>query len=62
MENSAKDDFEARVSSQLLLPIIHGLTMAFILDQSKKRIDELTPEQKDKLNKILGKQENKENQ
>jgi Fe-S-cluster containining protein len=60
--DSAKDDFEARVSSQLLLPVIHGLTMAFILDQSKKRIDELTPEQKDQLNKILGKEENKENQ
>jgi Fe-S-cluster containining protein len=59
---SAKDDFEARVSSQLLLPVIHGLTMAFILNQSKKRIDELTPDQKDKLSEILGKQENKKKQ
>lgn len=58
--DSAKEDFEARVSSSLLLPVIHGLTMAFILDQSKKRINELTPEQKDKLNEILGKHENKE--
>jgi Fe-S-cluster containining protein len=60
--NFAKEDFESRVGTSLLLPIIHGLTMAFILNQSKKRIDELTTEQKDKLNEILGKPENKETQ
>lgn len=60
--DTAKEDFEARVNSSLLLPVIHGLIMAFILNQSKKRIDELTPEQKDKLNEILGKQEKNETQ
>lgn len=52
---TAKDDFENRVSTSLLLPVIHGLTLGFILDQSKKRIDALSPEQKRKLNEILEK-------
>jgi Fe-S-cluster containining protein len=53
----AKADFEARVSTALLLPVIHGLAMRFIMEQSKKRIDSLTDEQKEKLEEILGKEE-----
>jgi Fe-S-cluster containining protein len=51
----AKEDFEARVDTSMLLPIIHGLTLGLILDQSKKRIDELSPEQKEKLTKMFAK-------
>lgn len=51
----AREDFEVRVSSSMLLPIIHGLILGFIMDQSKKQIDSLTPEQKNKLTEIFGK-------
>ena len=53
--DAAREDFEARVSASMLLPIIHGLILGFIMDQSKKQIDSLTPEQKDKLTEIFGK-------
>jgi Fe-S-cluster containining protein len=51
----AKEDFEARVDTSMLLPIIHGMILGFILDQSKKRIEELSPEQKEKLNEMFAK-------
>lgn len=51
----AKEDFEERVDTSMLLPIIHGMILGFILNQSKKRIDELTPEQKEKLNEMFAK-------
>lgn len=54
---SAKDDFEARVSTALLLPVIHGLTFKFIMEQSKKYIENLTEDQKEKLKDVLGKDE-----
>jgi hypothetical protein len=54
---SAKDDFEARVSTALLLPVIHGLTFKFIMEQSKKHIENLTEDQKEKLRDVLGKGE-----
>jgi Fe-S-cluster containining protein len=57
---TAREDFEAQVTTSMLLPVIHGLTMGFILDQSKKRLDELSPEQKKKLDELLGKGEEKE--
>ena len=55
---AAKQDFEARVSTALLLPLIQGLAMKFIMEQSKKQIDSLTDEQKEKLREILGKDAN----
>jgi Fe-S-cluster containining protein len=54
---NAKEDFEARVSTTLLLPVIHGLTFKFIMEQSKKHIDNLTEDQKEKLRDVLGKDE-----
>jgi Fe-S-cluster containining protein len=54
---SAKDDFEARVSTTLLLPVVHGLTFKFIMEQSKKHIESLTEDQKEKLRDVLGKDE-----
>ena len=54
---SAKDDFEARVSTSLLLPVVHGLTFKFIIKQSKKRIENLTEDQKEKLRDVLGSDE-----
>ncbi|MFX1537910.1 MAG: YkgJ family cysteine cluster protein [Promethearchaeota archaeon] len=51
---AAKEDFEARVSTTMLLPVIHSLALKFILDQSKKQIDNLTDDQKEKLKEILG--------
>jgi Fe-S-cluster containining protein len=53
----AKDDFEARVSTALLLPVIHGLTFKFIMEQSKKHIENLTENQKEKLRGVLGEDE-----
>ncbi len=55
--NTAKKDFEARAKTALLLPVVHGLAMKFILEQSKKRIDSLSDEQKKELDEILGKDE-----
>jgi Fe-S-cluster containining protein len=51
---SAKDDFDERVSTALLLPVIHGLTFKFIMEQSKKHIESLTEDQKEKLRDVLG--------
>jgi Fe-S-cluster containining protein len=58
---SAKDDFEERVSTALLLPVIHGLTFKFIMEQSKKHIENLTEDQKEKLRDVLGKDEGENN-
>ena len=49
-----KEDFEARVSTTLLLPVIHGLALKFLMEQSKRQIDNLTDEQKEKLKDIFG--------
>ncbi len=57
---TAKEDFEERVSTALLLPVIHGLTFKFIMEQSKKHIDSLTEDQKEKLKDVLGTDEDKE--
>jgi Fe-S-cluster containining protein len=57
---SAKEDFEALVFTSSVLPLIHGLTMGFIWEQSRKQMDELSDEQKEKLNDILGKDEKNE--
>jgi Fe-S-cluster containining protein len=51
----ARLDFEARVSTTLLLPLIQGLTLKFALDQSRKEMEKLTPEQKEKLSEVFGK-------
>ena len=54
--NTAKEDFEARVSTTLLLPVLHTLVFRFILGESKKQIDTLSEEQKEKLKGIFGKE------
>ncbi len=51
----AISDFEARVSTTMLLPLIQGLTLKLALDQSKKEMEKLSPEQKQKLNEVFGK-------
>lgn len=51
---TAKEDFEARVSTTLLLPVINSLAVKFLMEQSKKQIENLTDEQKDKLRDIFG--------
>lgn len=50
----AKDDFDARVTTSILLPVINGLALKFMMEQSKKQIESLTQEQKEKLKDILG--------
>ncbi len=52
---AAKSDFEERVTTALLLPVINGLALKFLMDESRKQMENLTKEQKDKLNDILGK-------
>lgn len=54
VRKTAKEDFEARVSTTLLLPIMNSLTIKFLMEQSKKQIENLTDEQKDKLREIFG--------
>jgi Fe-S-cluster containining protein len=51
----AISDFEARVSTTMLLPLIQGLSLKFALDQSRKEMEKLTPEQKEKLSEVFGK-------
>ncbi len=55
--DSAKKDFNARVSTALVLPAMHGLVMGFLLEQSKKQVDKLTEDQKEQLKAILGQKE-----
>ncbi len=54
VREAAREDFEARVSTSMLLPVIHGLALKFLLEQSKKQMNGLTEEQKEKLKEILG--------
>jgi Fe-S-cluster containining protein len=55
--SSAKDDFEARVSTAMLLPVIQGLAVKFLLEQSKKQMESLTDEQKEKLREVFGEED-----
>ncbi|UCE74141.1 MAG: hypothetical protein JSV56_00170, partial [Methanomassiliicoccales archaeon] len=50
----AKEDFEARVSTAMLLPVINGLALKFLMEQSKKQIERLSENQKEKLKEIMG--------
>jgi Fe-S-cluster containining protein len=56
---SARQDFDARVSTALVLPAVHGLALRFLLEQSKKQVDNLSEEQKTQLKDILGQKEEK---
>ena len=54
--DEAKQDLLAQVNTSMLLPVIQGLVMGFILEQSKKRFDKLSPEQRKQLDEILKEQ------
>jgi Fe-S-cluster containining protein len=54
VRKTAKEDFEARVSTTLLLPVMNSLAVKFLMEQSKKQIENLTDEQKDRLKDIFG--------
>lgn len=58
---SAKDDFEARVSTALLLPVVHGLVVKFLLEQTKKQMEKLTDTEKEKLKEIFGEEREGDN-
>ncbi len=51
---TAKEDFEARVSTTLLLPVMNSLAVKFLMEQSKRQIESLTDDQKNKLKDIFG--------
>ena len=58
--DAAKLDFDSRVSTALVLPAVHALALKFVFEQSKKQVDELSHEQKEKLRAILGEDTEKE--
>jgi Fe-S-cluster containining protein len=50
----AKKDFDSRVSTALVLPAVHGLVLKFVMEQSRKQVEGLSDEQKERLREILG--------
>ena len=45
----ALNEYEARSSSAATLPVMYGLVMQEMMEQSRQAVDSLTPEQKAEL-------------
>ncbi len=50
----AKSDFEAKVKTSLVFPILYNTFMKSMLQQQQKMMETLSPDQKEKLDEILG--------
>ena len=55
--NAAKEDYEARVESNTLVPLLYSIIMGNLVDQSKKAMENMTDEQKDQLQDMLKEEE-----
>ena len=55
--NAAKEDYEARVESNTLVPLLYSIIMGNLVDQSRKAMENMTDEQKDQLQDMLKEEE-----
>ena len=55
--NAAKEDYEARVESNTLVPLLYSIIMGNLVDQSKKAMENMTDVQKDQLQDMLKEEE-----
>ena len=51
--DSAKADYEAKIESNTVVPLIYSVIMGDLVDQSKKAMENMTDEQKDQLQDIV---------
>ena len=51
--DAARAEYEARSSSAATLPVMYGLVMQEMMDQSRQAMDSLTPEQKAELERYF---------
>ena len=51
--NAAKADYEAKVESNTVVPLIYSVIMGDLVDQSKKAMENMTDEQKDQLQDMV---------
>ena len=56
MRDAARDNFEHRASTRMLLPMLQGLFMEHYSRQSKKAYEEMSEEDKKKLEEIFSKE------
>ena len=55
MRETAKNEYESKRRTLLLMPMLQALFMKKFAIESQKAVEELTPEQRSELEKILGK-------
>ena len=55
--DAAKEDYEARVESNTLVPLLYSIIMGNLVDQSKKAMENMTDEQKNQLQDMIKEEE-----
>ena len=51
--DAAKSDYEAKIESNTVVPLIYSVIMGDLVDQSKKAMENMTDEQKDQLQDMI---------
>ncbi len=51
--DAAKSDYEAKIESNTVVPLIYSIIMGDLVDQSKKAMENMTDEQKDQLQDMI---------
>jgi hypothetical protein len=51
--DSAKEDYEARVESNTLVPLVYSIIMGDLVDQSKKAMENMSEDKKSQLQDLI---------
>ena len=51
--DAAMSDYEAKIESNTVVPLIYSVIMGDLVDQSKKAMENMTDEQKDQLQDMI---------
>ncbi len=60
--DAAKVDYEAKIESNTVVPLIYSIIMSDLVDQSRKAMENMTEEQKDQIQDIVKGDEDKEDE
>ena len=55
--DSAKNDYEAKIESNTLVPLLYSIIMGDLVDQSKKAMENMTEDQKTQLQDLIKEEE-----
>ena len=55
--DSAKNDYDARIESNTLVPLLYSIIMGDLVDQSKKAMENMTDDQKTQLQDLIKEEE-----